>query len=500
MKAFGVFAGFFALFYFTNCVLSLLLCIAIKWVVIGQRTQGKHSWDEDNYCQRWQIYLCCEQLRRGVGFGGRGILEYFCGSAFIVSYFRALGATIGDKVCLYPNGGDPMMTEPDLVEIGDGCAIDDASLICHLNTKGEFSLNKLVLGPYATMRSFSRLLSGATMEAKSRMLEHTLIFSGEVVQAGSTWQGWPAECVAWTLLDDAEYASYSTMSSLTATMSNYKSRAGTAVAQKKLAGRSVESLAREAMMYNYGELPSQNRIPSPIYEDVDGAIGAATQSGHNTMPHTTTSGGAASASASAGSKIASRTNSGTSEKSFEDNVFLPSPDGQSIRMASVRRMNPAYLGTNSTDGMQTVGSASSSAGARAAGKTRRKSNPGPVKGLTVGPAGLGQSTAIGMRGSESSAASSMRSEYSESFADGVDALARKVQQWEGEVLPGVAGSKHMSGRPPASLPQTPNSAFGVEANFEQSLGNGGQLIPEEVYAGAGVLETNVDTAKHKTTV
>jgi hypothetical protein len=54
-------------------------------------TEGPHSWDNDNYCQRWQIYLCIEQLRRGVGFGGRGILEYFCGSAFIVSYFRMLG-------------------------------------------------------------------------------------------------------------------------------------------------------------------------------------------------------------------------------------------------------------------------------------------------------------------------------------------------------------------------------------------------------------------------
>lgn len=49
-----------------------------------------------------------------------------------------LGANIGKNVCLYPNGGDPMMTEPDLVTIDDGAAIDDASLVAHINTRGVF--------------------------------------------------------------------------------------------------------------------------------------------------------------------------------------------------------------------------------------------------------------------------------------------------------------------------------------------------------------------------
>jgi hypothetical protein len=40
------------------------------------------------------------------------------GSQYLVWYFQCLGATIGKNVCLYPNGGDPMMTEPDLVTIG----------------------------------------------------------------------------------------------------------------------------------------------------------------------------------------------------------------------------------------------------------------------------------------------------------------------------------------------------------------------------------------------
>ena len=128
-KVFGWFALFFCLFFFANCILSLLGVIALKWLIIGRRRVGKQSWDEKNYCQRWQIFLCIEQLRRGVGFGGRGILDYFGGTAYICSYFRALGASIGEKVCLYPNGGDPMMTEPDLVTLGNCVAVDEASIV-----------------------------------------------------------------------------------------------------------------------------------------------------------------------------------------------------------------------------------------------------------------------------------------------------------------------------------------------------------------------------------
>ena len=42
------------------------------------------------------------------------------------------------------------------------------------------------------MRSGSRLLSGANMEDGSMLLEHTLLASGEVAEAGGVYAGWPA--------------------------------------------------------------------------------------------------------------------------------------------------------------------------------------------------------------------------------------------------------------------------------------------------------------------
>jgi len=195
--------GWVLLFYIVlwtpSCVGALLIIMAGKWMVIGRRKPGEYSWDKNSYCQRWQISLMIEEIGRRSLFHTGKILDFFHGSQYLVWYFRGMGATIGKRVCLYPNGADPMMTEPDLVSIADGACIDNASLVCHLNTKGFFTLNNLRVGGGATMRSFTRLLSGGEMEPGSTLLEHTLILSGDVVPEGTIWQGWPSQQVGRTL-------------------------------------------------------------------------------------------------------------------------------------------------------------------------------------------------------------------------------------------------------------------------------------------------------------
>ncbi len=131
----------------------------MKLIFAGKRTEGSYAWDESSYCQRWQIYLKIQEIRRAENRGD-GILKMIEGSHYLIWYFQALGATIGNNVCLYPNGGDPMMTEPDLVTIGHGASIDDASLIAHINTRGKFCLNPLEVGNGCVLKSNSRLLSG----------------------------------------------------------------------------------------------------------------------------------------------------------------------------------------------------------------------------------------------------------------------------------------------------------------------------------------------------
>ncbi|CAF1595681.1 unnamed protein product, partial [Adineta ricciae] len=186
----GVFTYFLlvsmlSLFHTAIALFALFIEIRCKWLLFGRRRQGEYNWNESSYCQRWQLYIGIQRIRRH-------ILDVFCGSAYLCLYYRCLGSRIGHNVCLYPTGGDPMMTEPDLVVIGDDCCVDDASLICHLNSKGRFTLNPLIVGNRCVLRSQSRLLSGATMEDDSTLLEHTLILSGDTTDEGTIWQGWPA--------------------------------------------------------------------------------------------------------------------------------------------------------------------------------------------------------------------------------------------------------------------------------------------------------------------
>lgn len=174
-------------------VIALLAIIAFKWILMGRRTQGNYDWDKSPYCQRWQLFLKFEAFRRTC-YGGHGILGLLTGSAWVPMYFRCLGAEIG-KDCSIFSSGTPSLyfTEPDLLHIGNRVCVDDASLVGHINTRGKFDLNPLYVGDRSVLRSGSRLLSGARMESDTALLEHTLVMAGDIVDQGSTSQGWPAE-------------------------------------------------------------------------------------------------------------------------------------------------------------------------------------------------------------------------------------------------------------------------------------------------------------------
>lgn len=176
-----------------QAILALALVIASKWILLGRRQPGNYDWDKSPYCQRWQLFLTIEKLRRHC-YGGHGILGLLTGTHYAVLYFRALGATIGKDCALFAGGLPSLMfTEPDLLTLGDRVAVDDASLVSHINSRGVFNLNRLSVGDRSVLRSGSRLLSGAQMGKDSVLLEHTLVMAGDVADEGCTYQGWPAD-------------------------------------------------------------------------------------------------------------------------------------------------------------------------------------------------------------------------------------------------------------------------------------------------------------------
>jgi carbonic anhydrase/acetyltransferase-like protein (isoleucine patch superfamily) len=184
--------AFYVMLHFAGSIMALAIEVGGKWLVIGRRLAGEYRWDESSYCQRWQIFITLQSIK---GLGSSSILDLIEGGYFLVLYFKALGCNIGKNVCLYPNGGDPMMTEPELVTLGEWVSVDDASLICHINTRGDFRLNPLNVGDGCVLKSGSRLSSGANMESHSMLLEHTLVMSGETCDSDTVWQGWPSNFI-----------------------------------------------------------------------------------------------------------------------------------------------------------------------------------------------------------------------------------------------------------------------------------------------------------------
>ncbi|PHH84949.1 hypothetical protein CDD83_1137 [Cordyceps sp. RAO-2017] len=176
-----------------QAIFALIVVVVAKWALLGRRQPGNYDWDRSSYCQRWQLFLCIEKLRRQC-YCGQGILGLLTGTSWLVLYFRALGAKIGKDCALFANGRPSLMfTEPDLITLGDRVVVDDASVVAHINTRGKFDLNRLEVGSHCVLRTGSRLLSGAKMKKESCLLEHTLILGGDVVEEQWTMQGWPAE-------------------------------------------------------------------------------------------------------------------------------------------------------------------------------------------------------------------------------------------------------------------------------------------------------------------
>ncbi|NML95757.1 AMP-binding protein [Novosphingobium olei] len=192
-------AGFYLPLHLASALGALGLLVATKWMIIGHRTEGEHFWTASSYCQRWKIHSVISSLSSG-WFANRDVLAYLEGSAFLVWYFRAEGARIGRNVCLYPNGADPMMEEPDFLDIGDDARIDQAVLIAHLNTRGEWMMGPIRIGARATLRTASRVMMMSTVGDGATLLEGTLVLAGDSSSPASTWYGWPGEAITLTAM------------------------------------------------------------------------------------------------------------------------------------------------------------------------------------------------------------------------------------------------------------------------------------------------------------
>lgn len=189
---YGTMFGAFLLTHAVRIFICLTMEIAAKWILMGRREQGRYNWDTSNYGQNWELYQIFTHIRK---LHRTTILDFLAGTPYLNTYFRCLGSSIGKDCCLYPAGGDPYMPEPDLVKFGDRCILDMASIVSHLNTRGNFELVRIVMEDHVTLRCRSRIQQGVFMETGAMLMEKSLALTGEVLDAGTVWQGAPASRV-----------------------------------------------------------------------------------------------------------------------------------------------------------------------------------------------------------------------------------------------------------------------------------------------------------------
>lgn len=175
--------------HFLRVIAWLIIELSAKWLIMGKRRPGRYNYDTSSYAQRWEIYQLTAKIRK---LGRLNLLQFIAGSPYMNWYFRLNGSKVGKDVCLYPSGADPMMPEPDMVKIGDRVVIDCSSVVCHLNTRGNFELVPIVIESECTLRAYSRVQQGVHMETGSMLLEKSIAMTGEVLDKRSVWQGGPA--------------------------------------------------------------------------------------------------------------------------------------------------------------------------------------------------------------------------------------------------------------------------------------------------------------------
>jgi acyl-CoA synthetase (AMP-forming)/AMP-acid ligase II/acetyltransferase-like isoleucine patch superfamily enzyme len=191
-KLFGTLLFVYVASHAVRFLVCMIVEVCAKWLFLGRRKEGQFNWDKSPYGQNWEFYQVVTRIRQ---FNRVSTLDLITGSPYLVWYFRSLGAKIGKDCCLYPSGGDPFMPEPDLVDIGDGCVVDNASIVAHLNTRGNFELVRIKMDNNVTLRVRSRIQQGVHCESGSMLLEKSLALTGEVMEANSVWQGAPSSRV-----------------------------------------------------------------------------------------------------------------------------------------------------------------------------------------------------------------------------------------------------------------------------------------------------------------
>ena len=177
----------FPLLYAAACGIFVGVAIVLKWLLVGRyRPCERPLWS--GFVWRTELVTALHDF-----FVAPLLLESLRGTPFLAWYFRLMGASIGRRVYL----DTVQISEFDLVTIGDDACLDaDATLQTHLFEDRVMKMSHVEVGAGCAVGAESLVLYDSRMEAGATLGGLSLLMKGEVLPAGTGWEGTPARAAA----------------------------------------------------------------------------------------------------------------------------------------------------------------------------------------------------------------------------------------------------------------------------------------------------------------
>ena len=173
----------FPFLYIWFAVAAGAFVIALKWLVAGRY--------EPTVQPLWSAFVWRTELVTSTyeNLVVPLLLDPLRGTPYINIYLRLMGCRIGKRV--FTDTTD--ITEHDLVTVGDDAALNDnAGLQTHLFEDRVMKVSSLEIGPRATVGSLAIVLYDSVIEADAQLGDLSVLMKGEVLPAGTAWEGSPA--------------------------------------------------------------------------------------------------------------------------------------------------------------------------------------------------------------------------------------------------------------------------------------------------------------------
>ncbi|MCG8347081.1 MAG: amino acid adenylation domain-containing protein [Chloroflexales bacterium] len=160
-------------------VLSLVLPVALKWMLLGRVKEGRHKLWGSFFLRWWMV-------QKAISLSPHTM---FKGTPLINCYYRLMGAKIGQDAMIHT----PFFHVPDLITVGSESSIGHSSQIFGYEVQNGFlHLKQVTIGNHCFIGSNSIMMPGARMEDASWLGDQSLLPLNGVIPQDESWSGSPA--------------------------------------------------------------------------------------------------------------------------------------------------------------------------------------------------------------------------------------------------------------------------------------------------------------------